>query len=287
MFLNSVSSSLSGAVSINAGTLRANSSNATGSGNVTVAAGGSSYGGARLGGSGTVNGTVTLNSSPTARQGGIITAGADDSTAGTLTTGAEAWNGSAVYKWKVTNAGTGVTGARVKTSAQTGGTSTTFDDLAIGGALTVGSAGSPISVANGNAFTIQLSSLTGNQATPTATTGFDSTKSYSWIIGTASSISLNGAAPLSINPTSDTKLITGVTTDLFALDTSGFNLGTAGNALPAGVSGFELDAIGTGSGDNIVLSYNAAPEPGTAMLVLAGGLPMLAARRRRHQRRSV
>ncbi len=282
--LTGAGNTYSGGTTISSGTLRANVAAATGTSAVTVSAGVSgNYTGGVLGGSGTVGAVALGAANTTAKQGGIITAGADGSTAGKLTTGAETWNGGAVYNWKVTNAGTGVTGAPTKTSAQTGGNSTTWDDLAIGGALTVGSSGSPISVANGNAFTIQLSSLTGNQTTPTATTGFDATKSYSWIIGTVSSISLNGAANLPVTTNTDTKLITGVNTDLFALDTSGFNLGTAGNALPSGAPGFELDAIGTGSGDNIVLSYEAAPEPGTAMLVLAGGLPTLIARRRRRK----
>jgi fibronectin-binding autotransporter adhesin len=264
-----------GATAISTGTLRANNGasngSATGSGNITVAAGTSSYGGATLGGNGVVSGTVTLTGSVTAKQGGIITAGVNTTTAGSLTTGNETWNGGGAYTWKIQAAGT----AGAKTAAQTGGSSTTWD------AVTMGTLS--VSATNSDPFTIQLSSLTGNQTTPTATTGFAATSSYSWIIGSATSISLNGAAALSTTANADTKLLTGSSSDIFALDTSGFNLGTSGNSVPSGEAGFELDAIGTGSGDNLVLTYDATPEPGTTLLVLAGALPILATRRRRRR----
>jgi hypothetical protein len=192
------------------------------------------------------------------------------------------WNGSGTYLWKVSDAGTGQATSQVLTP-QTGGTPATFDQLTMG-TLTVGSSGTPISKGAGTAFTVRTTSLTGDQITPTAVTGFDATLNYSWVIGTVTSITVNGAT-LSTDTNTDTVLATGVNSDAFALDTSGMNLGTVGNAIPTG-GFFELDAIGTGSGDNLVLSYNysAAPEPGTAILVLAGGLPMLTARRRRRNR---
>ena len=47
----------------------------------------------------------------------------------------------------------------------------------------------------------------------------------------------------------------------------------------------ELVIQSGGNGDlEVDYAYNAVPEPGTAMLVLAGGLPMLMARRRRKNR---
>ena len=224
----SAASTYTGGTSVNAGTLRANnaSGSATGTGNIAVAAL------AILGGNGTVSGAVTLASgNGTAETGGIITAGLDASTAGKLTTGAQTWNGGSTYLWKVQNAGT------LGASAQTGGNSTTWDRVAVSGNVTVGSAGSPISVGANTPFTIQLSSLTGSQVgSPTPTGNFTTSGTYSWIIGTASTgVIINGTAlstsPAVVTPLSKTSGVS--SSDAFALDTSGFNLGTPGNVLPS------------------------------------------------------
>ena len=65
---------------------------------------------------------------------------------------------------------------------------------------------------------------------------------------------------------------------LFSLDTSAFTMNGVNNPSQ---SFFSLELVGTGAGDNLVLDYNAAPEPGTGLLVLIGGLPLLRRRRRR------
>ena len=65
----------------------------------------------------------------------------------------------------------------------------------------------------------------------------------------------------------------------FVLDTSGF--GNGGFSLSGANSNtFSLEFISAGSGDNLVLDYNSAPEPGTTLLVTAGAGPLLLRRRR-------
>ena len=104
-----------GLTSVSAGTLRVNNTigSGTGTGNVTVAASTSSgnYTGGMLGGSGNVSGAGTLVGNATAKLGGIIAAGADSSTVGTLTTGNQTWNGGAAYEWKITNSGSVAVGS--------------------------------------------------------------------------------------------------------------------------------------------------------------------------------
>jgi hypothetical protein len=66
----------------------------------------------------------------------------------------------------------------------------------------------------------------------------------------------------------------------FALNTSNF---TNNNTTPYANIGFELLAVTDGGGSALDVEYTAAPEPGTALLVLAGAMPMLGARRRRRK----
>ena len=112
----------------------------TGTGAVTVNAGGT------LGGTGTIAGTVAVS--------GTITAGANNSTGiGTLTTGAETWNASGGLLAKVAAAGT------------------SNDKLVLSGLTVAATSAAPFTVTATGAFTF---TATGTQlllATDTATTG--------------------------------------------------------------------------------------------------------------------
>jgi len=280
MVLNNASS-YSGNTTVSAGTLRANNptagTSATGTSNITVAAGTSSYGGGRLGGSGYVSGSVTLNTSTTQKQGGIIAAGQDDSTTGTLTTGAETWYGGSAYEWKIGSLlGSGSTANAAPGSGGSGtpGTTSSWDDVVMTG-LTVSSGGTskPVTIALQNTATLTTAS---NAST------------YSWIIAQSSAIpTLPGSSAGSLSTTSGTKTANLLTTtpsgsgsDIFALDTSGWGSGlTINGAAPAGT--FSLEFVNVSGTYDLDLDYNAAPEPGTAMLIAAGAAPLLLRRRRR------
>ena len=114
---------------------------------------------------------------------------------------------------------------------------------------------------------------------------------YSWTIaqvtGGAPTLPAGVAVPASTTLGASTdNLLTdtsGGANPVFALDTSGFTIdGATGNSIPS--SNFSLEFVGTGSGDNLILDYSSAPEPGTIMLVLGGAVPMLMGRRRRKTR---
>lgn len=245
-----------GGTYINGGTVLANSGNSTGSGAVTIASGGV------LAGTGTVKGTVTVS--------GTITGGAgaaNGNATGTLSTGAQTWGNGGQYAFKLTNAG--ATG----TTPQAGGNSTTWDQLSM----------SALTIANGSTFTIApVGTLTGVTASTytweiaqigTGTSGNNITVTS----GPNISPSTSGTGPnlLTALPASET--------GLFALNTSGLTVDSGG--APTGSSQFSLyyeqvNNSGTNS-DDLVLSYNAAPEPGTAALFLAAGVPVFLGRRRR------
>lgn len=250
------SNSYTGATTINAGTLRADSSDATGNGSVIIATGTSGYGGGRLGGNGTVLGTVALAGNANATWGGLITAGTNDSTNGILTTGAQTWNGGAAYQWKISSAGNpGALGSTTNTGGTPG---TNWDELVMSG-LTV-SAGS------GTAFTI---TPTGNVSVGIG--------NYNWVIADVTSsgnLSVNGS-PVSLG----TSLPLG-SNQAFALDTSFL---TVNNSAPI-ASEFSLEYISDGgSGGDLVLEYDAVPETRTCILVLSGGLAIVLSRHRRRQ----
>lgn len=264
------SNTYSGGTTIAGGTLRANTVSATGTGNITVAAAASgNYTGGMLGGNGTVSGSVTLAPGASAKLGGIIAAGANGSTAGKLTTGSETWNRGSAYQWKIAAPGTGGETTGSGASGNTG-TSATWDDVSMPG-LDLTSAG------GGNAsFTIDLT----NTATLYSANG-----QYSWVIaqvtGVAPVLPAGIAAASTINGMSTGNLLGAVPSSgnntLFALDTSAFTMNGVNN--PAS-SLFSLEFVGTGTGDNLVLDYDAAPEPGSALLCLSGLLPVLSRRRR-------
>ena len=265
-----------GGTTISAGTIRANNAtSSTGNGSVTVGIGnGTAYTGGILGGNGTVKGAVTLTGNATARNGGIITAGADALTSGKLNTGNETWNGGAAYEWKI--AALGTTPAAPGSGAS-GTPGVNWDDISMSG-LTVSSGGSnqPFTIAAAN-----LSTLT------TAT----NTSTYSWIIGQSSTIpTLPGTSAGSLTTTSGTSTANLLTTtpsgsgsNVFALDTSNFGSGLTINGATPPTGIFSLEFVNVSGTYDLVLDYNAAPEPGTAMLMLAGALPVLSVRRRRRR----
>jgi autotransporter-associated beta strand protein len=169
----------SGATTISAGKLQVNGSLAASSA-VTVSAAGT------LGGTGTVNGTVTLS--------GAIAPGAS---VGTLSTGAETWNGGASYACEINS--TNASGC---------------DRLNITGALNVqATAGAP--------FTVKLASLTAGN-TPGPLGSFNKFRNYTWTIATAS----GGVQNFATNSFA-------LDTSSFSNDFSGgaFSLAVAGNNL--------------------------------------------------------
>jgi autotransporter-associated beta strand protein len=140
-----------GATTISNGALIVNGSLAAGS-TVTVLASGT------LGGTGTVSGPVTLN--------GALSPG---SGVGTLSTGAETWNGGGSYLCEMN-----------------GTNSTACDLVSINGPFT--SAATP-----GNPFTIRLASLTPAN-TPGPLAGFNPSRSFAWTVATAGG-GMNGFNP--------------------------------------------------------------------------------------------
>jgi autotransporter-associated beta strand protein len=252
-------SNYAGGTTVGGGVLYAdNATSSLGSGNVTVNSGGTLSGNGSTG-----TGAVTINA------GGTLAAGLNAITAGILHTDLTV-NGNATITSRVF----GVTGSPNPTPG------TDFDQIVdSAGTTTLGaSTSSPINV--------RLTLPNGN-----ATAGFSSTSNYSFPVLTFNAVNFpndgaagtpgtgitvlatdNGSGAPTVNPTY---------ASLFTLDTSAFansSLGTASN----GSFALELNIAAGGSGDlEVDYAYSAAPEPGTAMLVLAGGLPMLMARRRR------
>jgi autotransporter-associated beta strand protein len=252
-----------GNTTITGGTLRANNGtngSATGTGAIFVSGNGTL---GTLGGNGTVSGAVTINS------GGTIAAGADVNTIGNFSMGGGlTMNGNSTYAWKLsTTLGTGNV---------TRGT---------GDSGTLGDPGSGIEGTNWDLLTItagginlgNLTSTAGNQGIIAPVGNITSSgKTYSWVI--AQSV---GSGSITGVPTA-TDLTNGGSGGVFALNTSSFT--DASNPVPP--SAFTLEAVNIGSNEDLVLDYQftGTPEPGTMMLVLAGAMPMLAARRRRRQK---
>jgi autotransporter-associated beta strand protein len=263
----STANGYSGGTTINSGTVYANaSSNSLGTSGVIVNSGG------MLAGSGSSgSASVTINS------GGTIGAGAAASTTGNLTTGAQVWSTNGAYAVKMLgSAGTGGVTVGTGSSGKLGFTSgvatpgsgqegSDWDNLIMNGLTVSSSTGSP--------FTIVLS------GTPSSA---QQNMQYSWVIAETGSTNLPGNIQ-----GSDNLLPGGGGADagLFTLNTSNFTFAGVNNPYGSSPSSFSLEFEALSGGDyDLVLdynSYNAAPEPGTAMLVIAGGLPMLMARRRR------
>jgi len=234
------SNSYTGGTTVSAGTLWANNTagSATGSAAVSVLSGGT------LGGSGTIqNGTnaITINS------GGILTAGSNSTTIGTLTTGAQTWDGGG--KLLAQLAGSNSSGLVNITSTGTYGL--TLSGVTSGSnAFTVTESGTAASLNPATAETWTLATFTGATG---AITGY------------------TGTLPTSGSPT--------VPVDSqFVLDTS--TLATLFNGSEDATPVLDLTYV-SGTEDELQISYAGAPEPGTAVLALIGVGPLLLRRRRR------
>jgi len=257
-----------GNTTINSGTLFANSSTSSlGTGTVTVNSGGTLAGNGSTGSS-----VVTVN-------GGTIGAGGTSSTTGNLTTGAQVWSAHSAYAVKMLgSAGTGGVIAGTGSSGMLGFTAgnatpgsgqegSDWDNLIMNGLTVNSSTASP--------FTIVLS------GTPS---GAQQNTQYSWVIAET------GSTNLPANIAGSDNLLPGgggADSGLFTLNTSNFTFAGVTNPYGSSPSSFSLEFEALSGGDyDLVLDYNsysAAPEPGTAMLVLAGAVPMLMARRRRRK----
>jgi autotransporter-associated beta strand protein len=277
-------SSYSGLTTISAGTLLANNGpsngSATGSGNVAVAAstagvGNSTtwYTGAVLSGNGSVSGTVTLTGSAAPKLGGIITAGTSADSA-MLTTGKQTWNSGAAYRWHI-NAGNGTA-----TNTINGTPGSNYDELVISPTLATGT---PLTV-SGNATDPFTIAPTGNL------TGMTYGSTYNWAIAqigtgnatTASTTISVGGKTLSGNSTAS--LINSASSS-FALDTSQLTVNSGLSVASSSFSlYFEPVTLNGTTTDDLLLSYDATPEPAATLLVFAGAVPMLMGRRRRKNR---
>jgi fibronectin-binding autotransporter adhesin len=249
------SNSYSGGTKISAGTLLANSTNSTsgstGSGLVTVANGGILGGGAGTT-QGYVVGAITVNS------GGTLTAGAGVASA----TAAAAPGILNANSGTVTLASGSNLDVKVNSVSNTAVVGTNWDEVVIN-ALSVSSLSSS-APANINLYGLTAANVVG----PTPTPGFSSTTPFT-------------LTNVVVFPNvTQTALAADINAGDFALNTSNF---TNNNTTPYANIGFELLAVTDGGGSALDVEYTATPEPGTALLVLAGAMPMLGARRRRRK----
>jgi hypothetical protein len=142
-------------------------------------------------------------------------------------------------------------------------------------------------------FDVQLLGY-GTLASPvanSASVNFNSANTYVWQIASYTSTNIPGATA----STGQTVILTsggGLTASsadagLFVLDTSGF--ATANNIPGSQRGAFYLEdiAAATGTSGTLDVVYNATPEPGTTLLILAGAMPFLSARRRRREASSL
>jgi hypothetical protein len=158
-------------------------------------------------------------------------------------------------------------------------------------------------VDNGSTTTVtatQSAPLNVQLALPTASViNFNSASTYTFQILKFNGFSETGVSDFAFDPSGTTILATdggagapALSTEpsdasgLFTLDTSAFANASL-TSTSTGSFALELVSNNGGSGylDVVYSGYTPAPEPGTAVLVLCGGLPMLMARRRRRQPR--
>lgn len=218
-----------------------------------------------VGGFGTVKGNITIANGASISAGTGTSAGTGANTTGALTqtAGAATFGGGGNFIWKINNA----TGSQ--------GTNSGWDSLSLSGLAING-------LTPGSPFTVQLQSLDSSGNLDGAATNFSSSTSYQWIIGTvpaASVTSTTAGLTLPTTGNSTTLATSGISGSAFALDTSNFNLSQA----PSG-SFFQLNLTNVSGTDELVLSYDAAPEPGSALLILAGATPLLLLSRRRRRK---
>jgi hypothetical protein len=260
------SNSYAGGTTITGGTLFANNAfSSLGTGNVTI-------NGGELAGNGTI---ANASHSISVNNGGTIGAGGSASVAGNLTTtGTETWKSGGTYAWKITGANQGAGNSGVAVGSGGSGTigsgsgveGSDWDLLTMSGLSVTATVNSPFTIA-----------LTANNP-PGATNG-----EYSWVIAQTGSTALpNG------NITAGDNLLSGgsnpADAGMFALNTNNFTFGGV-SAPSQSLFSVEFEPIGSGGDFDLVLdyNYNSAPEPGTGLLVLTGGLPMLLNRRRRRK----
>ncbi len=267
------SSSYTGATTITAGTLALSgnfSNNIASSAAITVGSGATLdvtgltniagtitlASGQKLGGIGTVNGKTIVASGSTISAGTSTTLGTGASnTTGTLTTGNEKFAAGGTYAVKTND----VTG--------TSGNATGWDDISM---ATLDSS----ALGSSTTFAVTFTS----SASPAA--HFANASNYTWVIANITTGSFPVNTPLAVTNSSGNSIGT-TASSLFTLDTSAF---VASNPVSGSGSSFYLEALGTqGGSETLEIGYNATPEPGTAMLILAGAIPMLTARRRRRE----
>jgi fibronectin-binding autotransporter adhesin len=215
-----------------------------------------------VGGSGTVKGNISIaaGASISAGTGAFAGTGANTTGALTLNTGTTTFGAGGNYIWKINNA----TGAQ--------GSSSGWDSLNISSLALNPTTASP--------FTVQLQTVDGSGNLDGVAANFSNSTNYQWIIATVPAASVTTTTAGLTLPTAgnSTTLATSGSSGAFVLDTSNFNLNQ-----PPTASGdfFQLSLVNVSGTDELVVGYNTAPEPGAAMLLLAGVTPMLLARRRR------
>ncbi len=203
----------------------------------------------QLTGSGNITGGVTIGS------GATIAPGADAAHVGVLNADTQSWSAGGNFIWK--------------TTAATGTPGSDWDLLTMS-ALTVGAT-------HVNPFTVNVTSA-GNNTAGGPAAGFNPAQPTTWTIAQIGSAAIvNGNATPTGNGTITP--LTGTGSDVFALDTSNFVLANPGT-FP---DGFQLELVGTGSGDDLDLVYDATPEPTGGLLALCGAIPVLLPRRRRNE----
>lgn len=291
----------SGGTTISAGTLRANTpgatGSATGSGAVNVLSGGTLAGIGNItgtaaqvnlaagsaAGNGTPGGTITAGSGSSAGSStGLLTTSGGNATPASGTTFSQVWNGGgsatgtvsasgATYAWKV-NAGT----PTASTPVPVGGVGTTELQT------TTTAAGTHWDTLSMTSLSINATPLSQFNIlvvpTGTSASSFNPGAVYTWTIAdvTSGNVSVGGGPVVNYSgPTGATNLQAQLQ-GLFALNTA---------ALPsANPSFFSVGALPDGgAGDDIVISYNPAPEP-TSLLMLGLGAGGLMLRRRRTRR---
>jgi autotransporter-associated beta strand protein len=234
----------SGGTTINGGKLVADSSNALGTGTVTINGGSLGLqdnavilnsisfgaGGGTLGGNGTIGSNITVGSNIKLAPG---------NSPGSLTfTGNLTWAPSGSYNFEIVSATGNVPGSSYDT-------------------IVVTSTGSFAVTANsGGKFNLNLISLSSPSSAGNVV-DFNSSTNYSWQIA------------------SSTNAITGFTPGAFNLDTTGFT-----NPLSGGL--FNVSLGGPGGNTALFLNFTPVPEPSTwALMIVGTGAVLLPALRRR------
>ena len=256
----------SGVTTVGGGILLANngtSATGNGTGLLTVTGGGTLGGTGKILSSVTVNGTITAGSSATTGAPGTLTI---NSTGKTTT-----FAGGSNYSVKIDSSN-----ASGATNAGTNWDQIVLKTLAV-------------TAVSGNAFTVTPVSLTSGNI-PGAASSFSSTTSDIWQIATATAISgitqasggVGSTTVLATDGGFGAPMVTTGDSGIFALNTAGF---ATANSTSSSTGNYELELLEPSTGVfDLDFAYNAAPEPGTTLLMLGGVVPMLTARRRRVKR---